>query len=460
LAGYQPKGDYALRSEIPAVPTKLSQLADDSTHRLVTDAEKAAWSAKSDFSGSYNDLTDKPTIPAVPVQSVNGKTGAVKLTASDVGADPAGTAVAVVSEHNADPNAHQDIRLALQQLAERINAVLDSDDATLDELSEIVAYIKSNKTLIDAISTSKVNVSDIINNLTTNVANKPLSAAQGVALKALIDAITVPTKVSQLTNDAGYLTEHQDISGKLDADKLPEAVNDALAQAKASGVFDGADGKDGSDANVTAQNVTAALGYTPADAEKVRQLSEEVDAIGTRDQIVQDVLDAIGTPVFGVVDEENNIILTGALADGTYTLKYEFEDGTVSEVGTIEVGSSMPTSGTVELVWENGVKIDKATGVAGSGSAYAASQHIELWDGYTYTATQQMVNGHIFSGISICYYAEDGSYLGYEELWASDSNPHTAVFTPLANAATFRVRGYFTTDYYTECVSVTYEKTA
>ena len=42
-----------------------------------------------------------------------------------------------------------------------------------------------------------------------------------------------------------YLTEHQDISGKLDASKLPEAVNDALAQAKASGEFDGADGKDG-----------------------------------------------------------------------------------------------------------------------------------------------------------------------------------------------------------------------
>lgn len=41
-----------------------------------------------------------------------------------------------------------------------------------------------------------------------------------------------------------YLTEHQDISGKLDADKLPEAVNDALTEAKASGMFDGQDGDD------------------------------------------------------------------------------------------------------------------------------------------------------------------------------------------------------------------------
>lgn len=53
---------------------------------------------------------------------------------------------------------------------------------------------------------------------------------------------TVPTKVSAFANDAGYLTQHQDISGKLDADKLPEAVNEALAQAKESGKFDGKDG--------------------------------------------------------------------------------------------------------------------------------------------------------------------------------------------------------------------------
>ena len=53
--------DYALASDIPA---KLSDLSDDSTHRLVTDAEKTAWSAKSNFSGSYNDLTNKPTIPS------------------------------------------------------------------------------------------------------------------------------------------------------------------------------------------------------------------------------------------------------------------------------------------------------------------------------------------------------------------------------------------------------------
>lgn len=102
------------------------------------------------------------------------------------------TAESKVSAHNTGTDTHSDIRLLIQGLTDRLNALADSDDATLDQLSEIVAYIKSNRDLISAITTSKVNVADIVDNLTTNVANKPLSAAQGVALKALIDAITIP----------------------------------------------------------------------------------------------------------------------------------------------------------------------------------------------------------------------------------------------------------------------------
>ena len=156
----------------------------------------------------------------IPVQSVNGKTGAVQLGAadvgarpntwtpshSDVGADKAGAASAAVGTHNAQTEAHNDIRLLISALAARMDALANSDDETLDQMAEVVAYIKDNRGLIEQITTGKVSVSDIVNNLTTNVTNKPLSAAQGVALKALIDAIVIPTKLSQLTNDKGYLT--------------------------------------------------------------------------------------------------------------------------------------------------------------------------------------------------------------------------------------------------------------
>ena len=77
---------------------------------------------------------------------------------------------------------------------------------------------------------------------------------------------TVPEKVSAFENDAGYLTAHQDISGKLDADKLPEAVNDALAQAAASGEFDGADGTSAMHSwNGTVLTITSASGTSSAD---------------------------------------------------------------------------------------------------------------------------------------------------------------------------------------------------
>lgn len=72
---------------------------------------------------------------------------------------------------------------------------------------------------------------------------KPTYTAKEVG--ALPDDTKIPTKVSELENDSGYLTEHQDISGKLDAVKLPEAIDTALAEAKESGVFDGADGAPG-----------------------------------------------------------------------------------------------------------------------------------------------------------------------------------------------------------------------
>lgn len=110
-----------------------------------------------------------------------------------------------ISEHNTSTSAHNDIRYALAELDNRINAVADSDDITLDQLSEIVSYIKSNKSLIDFITTNKVNVSDIINDLTTNVANKPLSAAQGVAVKKLIDDLKGVTS-SHSTNTTIHIT--------------------------------------------------------------------------------------------------------------------------------------------------------------------------------------------------------------------------------------------------------------
>lgn len=250
-------------------PPTLAEIEDDADHRTVTDAEKNSWNAKSTFSGDYNDLTNAPNIQedesgnlviadpdgnivfrsdgngfettnlVVQTLTVNGSSlealikaeetdptvpdwakasAKPSYTAAEVGADPVGTAASEVSTHSTATDAHNDIRLLIEGLTTRLNTLADSDDTTLDQMSEIVAYIKSNKSLIEEVTTNKVSVADIIDNLTTNVTTKPLSAAQGVALKALIDALD---------------------TDKLDASALTAAVEDALAQAQASGEFKG-----------------------------------------------------------------------------------------------------------------------------------------------------------------------------------------------------------------------------
>ena len=111
--------------------------ADTDIH--VTAAKQASWDAKSDFSGSYNDLTDKPTIPSL-----------------------SGYATEQWVQNQGYLTEHQDI----------------SGKANIADLSEVAT-------------------SGDYEDLT----NKPTIP-------------TVPTNVSAFTNDAGYLTQHQDISGK------------------------------------------------------------------------------------------------------------------------------------------------------------------------------------------------------------------------------------------------------
>ena len=48
-----------------------SIIVEDSTHRFVTDIEKNVWNSKSDFSGEYKDLINKPTVSATTLLASN-----------------------------------------------------------------------------------------------------------------------------------------------------------------------------------------------------------------------------------------------------------------------------------------------------------------------------------------------------------------------------------------------------
>ena len=98
---------------------------------------------------------------------------------------------------------------------------------------------------------------DIVDNLATNDSQKALSASQGVVLKGLVDnaqdradfavneaqnGINAATTAQKTANEA-----KAGLNDKLDASQLNTAINQALAQAKASGEFDGDKGDDGED---------------------------------------------------------------------------------------------------------------------------------------------------------------------------------------------------------------------
>lgn len=183
--------------------TKLGNI-EDGANKTITDSSLSS----SSTNPVQNKVVNSALSGKVPTtRTVNGKalSANISLSASDVGADASGTANTAVSNHNTSTSAHNDIRELITGLTTRLNTLADSDDTTLDQMSEVVASIKANKELIESITTSKVNVADIVNNLTTNVSTKPLSAAQGVAIKALIDALQTEVDAKALASD---LTSH------------------------------------------------------------------------------------------------------------------------------------------------------------------------------------------------------------------------------------------------------------
>ena len=105
----------------------------------------------------------------------------------------------------------------LKELIDSIQLLLASNDTDLDTIQEIVTYVKNNKTLIENITTSKVSVSDIVDNLTSQISNKPASAKQVYILKGFIDDIN--TNLTLLGNRVTALetaqSQHEDVANAL-----------------------------------------------------------------------------------------------------------------------------------------------------------------------------------------------------------------------------------------------------
>lgn len=116
-------------------------------------------------------------------------------------------------------------------------------------------------------------------------------------------------------------------------------------------------------------------GYTPV---KGVDYWTEAD----QESIVQQVIKTLGTPLFGKVDADNNIVLYGTLTDGTYTVKYEDAEGNVTDIGDIDIGGGVtnriPLSINADGTLYNGGKGWKTGYRLNSSGAEAAATGMEV----------------------------------------------------------------------------------
>ena len=141
-------------------------------------------------------------------------------------------------------------------------------------------------------------------------------------------------------------------------------------------------------------------GYTPVKGTDYWTAADQ-------ESIVQQVIAALGTPVFGRVDENKHITLSGHLADGTYTISFEDADGFTTEVCTI---NKVPAPTYTNLFDPSTAVLN--TRMSGSSSTSKAQ------DGYVMTASIPIPSTVIGSSV-----ADSDSYVAVRSKhWAGSAN--------------------------------------
>ena len=262
------------------------------------------------FEGSEQDWLDfiknSATISGNYVSSINGKIGAVALNKSDVGLGsvdntsdvdkPVSTAQAQaianistnLTNHNTSTSAHNDIRNLITDLTTRLNTLADSDDITLDQMSELIAVIKSNKTLIESVTTNKISVDQIVNNLTTNASNRPLSAAQGVVLRELIDSLQTTINIANAHANSAHAPSNaeanQNAYSKVKIGNVTLSADSETATLTLVGnniTITPTSGTGTITISISKDNITDVLGYTPANSNSIPTVDSELSSTST-----------------------------------------------------------------------------------------------------------------------------------------------------------------------------------
>ena len=134
-----------------------------------------------------------------------------------------------ISEHNESTTAHSDIRSLISNLTNKLNTFLDTDDESLDQISELITFIQNNRTLIEGITTSKVDKNQGIEN-----ASKGLIVGEDgyITLGDISEGSASYYPVEITLVDSTYQTDHtcQEISNAFKSGLIPYAFIHGVEQ--------------------------------------------------------------------------------------------------------------------------------------------------------------------------------------------------------------------------------------
>lgn len=331
--------DFVKQNTLDAVSDELSDHTSNSDIHF-TAAERTKLSGIATGANKYTHPTSgvsAGTYKSVTVDANGHVTaGTNPTTLSGYGITDA-EAKGSVNTHNSSTSAHSDIRLLISDLATQVTNFLDVDDTTKDQLSEVIALIEENADSIESITSGKVNVSDIVNNLTTNVTNKPLSAAQGVVLKGLIDTLqsALDTDEANLTTHTGNTTVHITATERTN-------WNDAVS-------------KEHTHSNKTVLDNTTAS-YTTAEQSKLSGIASgaEVNQNAFSNVKVGSTTVAADSKTDTIEFAGSNVTITGDATNDKIT--FSVANGTTSAKGVVQLTNSTSSTSTTTAATPNSVK--------------------------------------------------------------------------------------------------------
>lgn len=152
---------------------------------------------------------------------------------------------------------------------------------------------------------------------------------------------------------------------------------DGYTPQKGVDYFDGLNGSDGRD-GVDGKTPVKGVDYF-TEADKAEIVAAVIESLG-------------GNPIFGIVDENNNIIVNGDLPDGTYTVKYEMEGGKIINIGNLVLDSNVYYTVTKNLT---NCTISNSATQAVQGGSYSAT--ITAKSGYELKSVSVTMGGSAVS---------------------------------------------------------------